>query len=224
MNNPEQKILASWQKNARPWVDAVRGNEIDSRVTVTNQAIIDAILQRSPDRVLDIGCGEGWLVRELQQRHINCYGIDAVPELIDRARDTGIGEFRQMEYTSLGSHSFDTAFDLLVCNFSLLGKSSVQHLFQQAAGLLNAGGALMVQTLHPLAACGKHAYEDGWRDGSWDGFNPAFTDPAPWYFRTLESWQSLFSDNGFSLLPILEPRLSPNHQPASVVLIGEVTA
>src|SRR5438874_1602582 len=61
----DAKIIDSWHKNAAPWTAAVRDNQIESRRLVTNQAVVDAIVGRSPRTALDIGCGEGWLVRAL---------------------------------------------------------------------------------------------------------------------------------------------------------------
>lgn len=61
----ELKIVESWHINAAAWVAAIREGVIESRLLVTNKAIIDAAIERSPKTVLDTGCGEGWLVREL---------------------------------------------------------------------------------------------------------------------------------------------------------------
>jgi len=72
----------------------VRGNQIESRALVTNQAIVDAVLSRSPSTVLDIGCGEGWLVRALSSHGIDAVGVDVVPELIEHAKQAGGGTFR----------------------------------------------------------------------------------------------------------------------------------
>ena len=66
----DQKIIDSWKSNALPWVIAVRTNEIESRLLVTNKAIIDAVLAQAPKTVLDVGCGEGWLIRELKKAGI----------------------------------------------------------------------------------------------------------------------------------------------------------
>ena len=73
MRNPEDALLDSWQHNAQAWIDAVRSGSIESRRQVTDQAILLAILGRQPERVLDLGCGEGWLLRALGDR-----GVEAV--------------------------------------------------------------------------------------------------------------------------------------------------
>jgi hypothetical protein len=63
-------------------------------------------------------------------------------------------------------------------------------------------------------------YVDGWREGSWAGFSSDFSDPAPWYFRTLESWKRLIADAGFQLLEMREPIHPVTGKPASVIFIA----
>jgi len=219
----DQQIIESWKKNAQPWVSAVREGEIESRLLVTNKVIIDAILAGAPKTVLDVGCGEGWLVRELGKAGINSLGVDVIPELIAFAEKEGGGRFRQLSFEQLSPDVLKEKFDVIACNFSLLGDESVSHLFQQAPFLLHKAGSFIVQTIHPVAACGEEKYEDGWREGSWTGFSSKFRDPAPWYFRTLETWKSLFLQNGFRLSKILEPINPKTKIPASIVFIGVLT-
>src|SRR4051812_34392403 len=90
----DARILESWHRNASPWTTAVRENQIESRRLVTNAAIVDAVSSRSPRSVLDLGCGEGWLVRTVSERGIKALGVDAIPSLIDQAARSGGGEFR----------------------------------------------------------------------------------------------------------------------------------
>ncbi len=221
-NNCEQQIIDSWHQNAKPWISAVREDEIESRVLVTNKTIVDAILLRQPKTVLDIGCGEGWLVRELANHGIDAMGVDVVPELVDSASSNNAGRFQILAYEAISAKTIKDKFDVVICNFSLLGKESVKHVFEQVSSLLNEGGMFIVQTLHPVAACGDLPYQDGWRQGSWAGFSNTFSDPAPWYFRTLESWEALFMDNGFNLDSITEPLHPKTKLPVSVIFAGEL--
>lgn len=216
----DQAIVESWSKNAGPWTRAVREKHIESRRLVTDLAIVEAVLSRSPKSVLDIGCGEGWLARELRTRTIDVIGIDATAQLIENARRAGGGQFHVASYEDIAAGTFRTAVDLAVCNFALLGKESVAGLFSSIASVLNAHGSFIVQTLHPVAARGDYPYQDGWRDGTWEGFGPDFTDPAPWYFRTLESWTGLFRDHHFEILDVREPLHPQTGKPASVIFIA----
>jgi 2-polyprenyl-3-methyl-5-hydroxy-6-metoxy-1,4-benzoquinol methylase len=211
-------VIAAWSKNTDPWTAAVRGGEIESRTLVTNQAIVDAMRSRAPRTALDIGCGEGWLVRALAG--IDTIGVDVVPGLIDQARQAGGGDFRVLSYEQIAAGELHAQVDAAVCNFSLIGKESVEGIFRAAPSLLNPGGAFIVQTLHPLVACGDAAYRDGWREGSWAGFSADFADAPPWYFRTLESWVALFSQNGLRLLEMREPLDPRTGKPLSVILVG----
>jgi len=217
----DARIVDSWRKNASPWTAAVRENQIASRALVTNKAIVDAVLSRSPRTVLDIGCGEGWLARSLSEHGIRAIGVDAVPALIEQARKAGGGEFRVMSYEDIAVGSLDVSVDLVVANFSLIGKESVENVIRRAPSLLNSRGSLVIQTLHPVASCGDESYSDGWRTGSWAGFSEEFSDPAPWYFRTMESWEHLLADCGFRILETREPVHPETGKPASVIFIAE---
>ncbi|WP_252109361.1 MULTISPECIES: class I SAM-dependent methyltransferase [unclassified Halomonas] len=215
----DEKIVDSWHKNAAPWTNAVRDGYIESRKLVTDEAIQQAVLSRSPNTVLDIGCGEGWLVRELAPYVQRLVGVDAIPALVERAQAAGQGDFRVLTYEAIAAHAIDETFDAVVCNFSLLGQASVDGLFSVAPTLLKPGGVFIVQTLHP-AMSEISPYLDGWHEGSWAGFDDNFTDPAPWYFRTLGSWMKLFSNNGLQLLDVREPIHPKTQKPASIIFIG----
>lgn len=216
----DTKVIASWHKNTTPWIDAVRKGEIESRTLVTNQAIVDAVRSLSPATGLDIGCGEGWLVRALDG--VAMTGVDVVPGLIDAARAAGGGDFRVMSYEEIARGQLRLAVDAAICNFSLIGEHAVAGLFRAAPAYLKPGGFLVVQTMHPVAACGEAPYLDGWREGSWAGFNAGFTDPAPWYFRTLGSWVRLFTDHGLRVHELREPVHPKTGKPASLILIGQL--
>jgi 2-polyprenyl-3-methyl-5-hydroxy-6-metoxy-1,4-benzoquinol methylase len=214
----DQAVLDAWHTNARPWTDAVRGKRIASRELVTDAAVIDAVVQRKPRSLLDIGCGEGWLVRELETRGIECLGIDAVPALVDVARTAG-GDFRCVNYSELATGTVAGTFDIAVCNFSLIGDAATAAVIAAAPGLLNPGGTLIIQTLHPAMACGDAAYVDGWREGSWAGIDGDFAAAAPWYFRTLQSWVNLIARGGLAVERVIEPLHPDTGKPASIIFI-----
>jgi 2-polyprenyl-3-methyl-5-hydroxy-6-metoxy-1,4-benzoquinol methylase len=217
----EANIVESWRHNVDAWTVAVRERRIESRELVTNRAIVDAVRSRSPRSVLDIGCGEGWLSRALAAPGIRVLGIDAIPGLIERATTAG-GDFRVACYDEIAAGALDFTADVAVCNFSLLGRESVDSVFAAMPALLEPHGVFIIQTLHPLLACGGQPYQDGWREGSWAGFSADFIDPAPWYFRTLASWLALLRSHGLRLLQLREPLHPRTQLPASVLFIAEL--
>ncbi len=221
-SNNEKHIITSWLQNAKPWIQAITNDEIESRQLTTNEVIVNTLLKKAPKKVMDIGCGEGWLARVLHESGIKVHGIDIVPELVDEAKRLGGGSFQVLPYEDLPKGVIKEKFDVVVCNFSLLGNESVNHIFQSVKHLLNDNGFFIIQTIHPIAGCGEAEYKDGWRAGSWAGFNPKFTNPPPWYFRTLETWKSLFMQYEIRLSEILEPVNPKTGTFASIIFIGEV--
>lgn len=218
MMSTDTEILQSWQQNAEAWTRTVRDGHIESRRLATDRAIVDAVLDSRPRSVLDLGCGEGWLVRALAAQGISAIGVDAVPALIDEARAAG-GEFHVASYEDIIAGRLSLRVDTLACNFALLAQASVEHLLASLPALLEENGRLIVQTVHPLIACGEQGYVDGWRQEGWTGFSTPFPSPAPWYFRTLASWIALFADTGWRLYELREPLHPLTGKPASVIFI-----
>ncbi|WP_267221666.1 class I SAM-dependent methyltransferase [Dyella silvae] len=219
----ESQILDAWHANAQAWERAVRSGQIESRRLVTDQAIIDAVLSQAPRTAIDLGCGEGWLARALAKAGVQVTGIDAIPALVDAAQAQGGGTFQVMSYADVSGGALQERADVVICNFSLLGESSVHALLVAVPGLLKADGALVVQTLHPLAT-GVEPYRDGWREGSWIGCGDGFGEPAPWYFRTLGSWVAAFEAAGLQLKRMIEPLHPHTERPASVIFMAGLRA
>ncbi|EDY37328.1 Methyltransferase domain family [Cyanobium sp. PCC 7001] len=216
----EEQILESWQRHAAAWTQAIREDRIESRRLVTNRAILEAVWSRAPRSALDLGCGEGWLTHRLAGHGIDALGTDAVPALIEAAKTRGKGRFQLASYDAIAKGAIQERFDVAIANFSLLGQQGVEDLFQAVPALLTPRGALIVQTMHPVLCRGDLPYADGWRPGSWDGIPGDFSDPAPWFFRTIASWIRLFVRNGFAITDIREP-LHPNtFRPAAILFIG----
>jgi 2-polyprenyl-3-methyl-5-hydroxy-6-metoxy-1,4-benzoquinol methylase len=224
----EQQIIESWYRNAAAWTRAIRAASIESRTLVTDQAITATVSGLSCRRILDIGCGEGWLAGALSILGMSVTGVDAVPELIaqagalPRTAAPGSMSFHLQDYASIANRQWRAGpFDAAVCNFSLLGRESVDSLLAALPHYLADPGYLIIQTLHPVAACGSQPYQDGWREGSWQGFSSDFSNPAPWYFRTLETWTALLRSCGFDILECREPKAPGAVTPASIVWIGK---
>jgi SAM-dependent methyltransferase len=219
-NTQEQDIIRSWHANAEPWARAVQTASIASRKLVTDQAIVDAVASVDAQTVLDIGCGEGWLARALGRLGMQVHGIDVVPSLIAAAVKLGGGEFEVRPYSDIAHRRLTIGpFDAAVCNFSLLGNESVESLIGGIGAYLGVTGCFIVQTLHPAAACGDAPYRDGWRAGSWAGFGAEFSDPAPWYFRTLASWYAMLRRCGFDVIECRAPRARAAIAPSSILFI-----
>ncbi len=198
----------SWIDNASAWIAAVRNQTIESRRVATDRAVLEAILECRPSKVLDVGCGEGWLVRALLENGIAARGVDRSAPLVAAARSLG-GDFEVCSYQDLCQRS---PVDLIVANFSLLEE---QLPFVQLRRALASGGHMVIQTLHPWAVGGSD-YQNGPRVETFAGQFPA---PMPWYFRTLESWIDEFVAADLGILSIREPKHPVSGQPLSLLFV-----
>ncbi len=218
--DPAACIADSWVANAQAWTTAVREGRIASRRVATDQAIVDALLERTPRRVLDVGCGEGWLCRALASHRIDVFGIDASPPLIDAARALGGDGYAVCDYAALIEKPLQFGrFDAVACNFALLDED-IDPLLIALRYSLESSGALLIQTVHPRAACGDGPCSDGWRNETFGAFGEAFTAQMPWYFRTLDTWRDSLWRCGYTVVGLREPAHPESGEPLSLLLVA----
>ena len=216
---PSNRLRQSWDANADAWCDAVREGRIESRRKATDEAVLRAVLRGAPTRVLDVGCGEGWLCRALARRGTEAVGVDGSVPLIKAARERGGGTFHACSYAEIADDPdrLGRGYDVVVCNFALLDKT-LRPLLEALHVLCAPTGRLIVQTVHPWAACEDRPYTDGWRTEDFRGFGEAFDEPMPWYFRTLASWVDTLHGANWLLEALREPSHPDTGDPLSLLL------
>ncbi len=217
------EIRRSWDVNAAAWVSAVREDAISSRAAGTNAAIVEAVGPTRPCRVLDVGCGEGWLARELARSGCQVIGFDGSVELIGRAKEQHDARFLQINYAQLicDPALIDGAFDRIVCNYSLF-EENITALLGVLLSMLAPQGRILIQTLHPSRALAtSEGYMSGWRTETFETMGDGFRSSMPYYFRTFARWCSELHDAGLILSRCSEPVSSESGMPLSLILIAE---
>jgi SAM-dependent methyltransferase len=219
-----QDLEQSWIANAANWTRAVREGLIPSRKAGTDAAIVAAILARAPKRMLDIGCGEGWLARAVAaQAKCDAVGVDGSADLVrDAAQADPANRYAVLSYGDLvaGRHDLGGGFDVIAFNYALF-EQDITPLLNAARGLLAPRGAIVIQTLHPNAFAGA---EEGWRTEDFSAFQNQNWTPMPWYLRSLDSWCEAIARAGLKIVETREPKAAPDGPPLSLLLICESAA
>ncbi|MFI0354913.1 class I SAM-dependent methyltransferase [Actinomadura sp. 9N407] len=160
-----------WEANADYWVKIIRERRDRYRTELTDKAVLDAIGPCEGLRILDAGCGEGYLARRLAAMGADVVGIDAAQGLIDAARSApatpdgaggaaGSGDPAAGDPVSGGTVSFarasvdampveDDGFDLVVCNHLFSHLRDPSDAIREFGRVLKSGGRLVILTLHP---------------------------------------------------------------------------
>lgn len=57
------------------------------------QAAVDIISRLNPANILEVGCGDGWLLDKLRERKLNAYGVEINESAVKKCRERGLKVF-----------------------------------------------------------------------------------------------------------------------------------
>ena len=217
----KNQIINSWDVNAQEWISLMENGGIASR-KITNPAILNVIHQYAPEKILDLGCGEGWLTRALSSKGFKAYGADATKDLVAHASKKGDEQYFQLSYQEIiaGADVPFRPFDAVVFNFSLYEEKETTDLLKQIKPHLQQHGLVFIQTLHPFTIIKNGLpYQSQWIDDAWKGLKGSFKDPHAWYYRTLEEWLSVFENCGLQVKAVRETLSEDNRFPLSIIFV-----
>ncbi len=171
--------------------------------------VVDWLNPQAGERILDLGCGDGALTLKLKALGCTIVGVDSSPELVHAAQALGL-DARIMDGQNL---QFKAEFDAVLTNAALHWMKQPNNVIQGVRQALNPGGrfvgefggrgnVLAIETaLHTVL---KQRGIDA--------------EPLnPWYFPTVEDYQSRLEANGFS---VNEMKLIPRPTPLPTDLRG----
>src|SRR6266699_348030 len=141
-----------WHDNAAYWIQIMRERRDRYRTELTDAVVYDAIGSCDGIEVLDVGCGEGYMAREIARRGARrVIGVDKEPALVEAAnaavQDDAPISFKVGDVNRL---ELDTnAFDVVVANHVLNDLEDVKAPIHEFARVLRPSGRLVILMLHP---------------------------------------------------------------------------
>jgi len=149
----QKDIVTQWDKIAE-----LRANQISKDKDLSfNHILVPSILKLSAHSdftaVLDIGCGPGFLTRQLASKAQRITGIDMSNKMIDLARKS-CKNLKNIELVSSTIESFagsqkSPTFTLAVANMSLMTMIKLDRVLYSTAKLLKRGGHFVFTITHP---------------------------------------------------------------------------
>lgn len=143
----------AWESEARRWIAWARTPGHDSYWKFHRDVFLPT-LPPPPCRVVDLGCGEGRLPRDLRRLGYDVIGIDGSPTLIAAAREADPdGRYEVADAAAVPLP--DGCADLVTAFMSLHDIDDLDGAAREVARLLVPGGRLRAAIVHPINSAGR---------------------------------------------------------------------
>ena len=183
------QLFDNWAKSGRfEQMEIGHGTSVDK--------LLDKITFEKPFTFLDIGCGNGWVVRKIAEKS-NCkkaVGIDKSKIMIQKAKTKKITNKEHYFQTELESWVYKDKFDVIFSMESLYYSVPMEHALKNVFRLLKRNGVFY---------CGTDFYKDNKLTTRWiKDMN------VPMDLRSEKEWKKMFRDVGFETKAkhILDPK------------------
>jgi len=143
----------AWEAEARNWIAWARTPGHDSYWRFHRDAFLLS-LPPPPCRVIDVGCGEGRLARDLGRMGYEVIGVDGSPTLVAAAREADPeGRYEIADAAALPLP--DASADLVTAFMSLQDVDDIDTALLEIARVLVPGGRLRSAIVHPINSAGR---------------------------------------------------------------------
>jgi len=223
----DQMVGQAWDRLSDQWFGGYSESGDMNRQYVIDPAIFRILGEVKGRRILDAGCGNGYLCRLLSKKGAEMVGVDISKRSIELAE-----RFEKMESMSIEYHMGsicclpifeDATFDAVVCNLVLMDLQDLDGAVRELRRVLKPGGKLILSIMHPCFSSppvrgwvrrpvDSHRSEDWlhWKvdryfDRSIEEWTYFDFPPAYSFHRTLSDYMNALLKNGFTVTAFEEP-------------------
>jgi len=138
-----------WKENADFWIKIIQKNLDPYRLKITNKAILERVKKEKNLKILDAGCGEGYLSRMLAKSDHKVFGIDTCKKLIVAAKRKQVKETKYFvkDFRNTGFPS--CFFDIIICHQTIIEIQNPERAFKEFSRILKKNGKLILLFSHP---------------------------------------------------------------------------
>ena len=110
-------------------------------VALLAESLVETLQPQAGERILDLGCGDGFLTRRLAESGATLVGVDASPQMVAAAKERGV-DARCVSGEAL---SFDQEFDAVFSNAALHWMTDQDAVLQGVYRALKPGGRFVAE-------------------------------------------------------------------------------
>jgi len=219
----------AWGSGAKAWVQFVRSGADYYRTELHGPALLAVCDPEPGDRVLDLGCGEGYFSRALAERGAAVTGLDVTRELLEAAQEQERRDPLGISYLQASASELDRlfrpgSFDLITSCMAVQDMSDPFACLAAARKVLRAGGdRIVISVPHPCTdppvrewrrdEQGRKVvlqldryFESGPAECHWNMARLAYAWTTPYWRKTLQEWSDGVAEAGLIIDRMVEPR------------------
>ena len=167
------------------WAQNGRAELMEEEHGKNVRKFLDTISFDKPFTFLDVGCGNGWVIRKIAEDE-NCkrgIGIDKSKKMILQAKKKIKNKKQQFFHTDIESWNYRGTFDYIFSMESLYYSDSVKIALEKIFTMLKPGGQFF---------CGTDFYTDNKATARW-----ANIMKIQMHLYSKKEWRQLFQEVGF---------------------------
>ncbi len=207
-------ISQEWDAIVNKRQNAIENGTDVSLLYVTMPCILRHLKKLHPQKVLDVGCGSGFLTHKVSQICTECWGIDQSRVSIDLAQKKYGSSKLHFSISEICKFHFPKDVDVCIANMVFMDdpewEQSLAHIFDQ----LPLNGSLLFTITHPCFWPKYWKYDDSsWFNYSEETYIESdFSITAQKHFgnsthihRPLSQYINNIISTGFTIMGIEEP-------------------
>ena len=173
------------RKTFDEWAISGRAELMEREHSKNVSKFLKGISFDKPFSFLDVGCGNGWVVRKIVEEK-NCkkaIGIDKSKKMISQSEKKKISKKERYIHTDIQSWKYNGKFDIIFSMESLYYADSIENALKKIFKILKPGGKFF---------CGTDFYLENKDTKKWSE-----TMKVQMHLHSRQEWKKLFEKAGF---------------------------